>query len=1691
MSSFSYKSTVLPGQRINLVAGLQPNANEPFVSSLADGTPDPVQAILGQTKPEDAFFGPFPELTPCKNWTALVNAFFASYTVEFRPNTFGGAAVAQKYSSQSVAINKQLADWFGIKPEHATDDAGVSFVLGKISRHLNSTEVSLSSPSAQSFYDQLSSAFVEKARVLTETLKSDGNNSGLIAPIPRNIDPILHFIAQDFGSHFVKLLNIGDLAFQVFVFDYDTFARICQAADKDDWSGPSALDFRYYTSDNYLKYPTPVRLLSGDPNFEAVTSLLKDDRYGLNQSLLMFNKKARNEAKDLGQLTCTGVQLVGVIALSLELQSDRTLFAFTSEDYERSSVASLLKDVTIQSFICCFGDKDAGSSVVLNHNTIDYAMLYASFSRKDTVSLLWSPYLSVTQMYIRLDDLWKQQAMNKSGVHHLILVADVIEVEGEVDLSEVQNVTLACRLFIARAVEGSTPSIKLSDTAWKPLQFYCGSMIGTCIFQNAKVSHERRVVFDSFAVSLASSKIGVVYDDFFAGKFPHTLLSPDTRNMDSDWRSSVLQTGLDTLLMSAAVPLSPQVQLDSQLQQTAIEAWKCLDWILTYSRQAVEAAQAEGNVSNLSPELVQVYMNALALSRSVDNPSQVTGRRVPRVPPLRYTAFQDAVNKLLEVAKDFGKQISEINAAIREKNAEIQRNYQDSTLNNNIRRLANFLIDQNSAFAAKENDLVNHHNQIINKKQDIIVQLNQREQEIREQLKTLKPELEEARNELTKAIEKKVQGERAKLIIDFALGLTEALFGIYFGIESFKYPEGEGVQKFLQKLEAFLKIVESLTKLKEAIQEVVEKGMDAIELAKTTPVGALEQEAPNETDWELFLNGAEAQVKPAEEFVPAEVANYIAAIRNMTAVGKSLIPVLQQKARLEFDIFAEESGRQVNQRQTERLAALKDKLNIKNLEPGHDYVADLGRFNAILQQKQNSVLLTLTRLVALQDASMTYHYLSQPTVITHFDISSLRNLLAVQAANAVRALETYPYPPIDLGKPRVLKLEEVDTAALTSEKGVTFEIPINHDAFLDLVRVRINSVDVRVAGVKTEKGECKVEMESLGDLMHDRGLERDVLTFKTISRKYKVTYDIATDETTKGTKPAEEWGKLFTKFTPFQKWRIRLPATIENKGLEFSQSRTTVTVSFMLEAIDSNVPALQKEEHRLYAALDADKPITTPPLFVSQLKGHSITDGWDVLTFVSVEQINQLWKQRWAAEVKGVFQGDPTFLQEINVEMSEDDDKDDLRIIYRLEAKLGPPNLQFLKENSQEADVEFPLIEAKVVRTIIEKGEEPKIKTTPIKSEPDKPTLIAVRAPLQKLQGEVENNTVYINPLEGVFTFKNVTFKPEFLNVALSNKLASYIKEKKLQPWKLGTVSIPANQDFLKPRVFNFRTYTPPESRKDEWPAVLCLHILTTTSNPPDHGMRHSWLAETWPISREFDAAVYFSADLLWKEVILPSTKQVFSNPSLNKDEDTKTYKIVFSGSLEVFREKYKIFSNNAFAYPEGIVNFPLSEVEFALELNQMILSCNASWQDQFPHQAHRRILTGHDSMENDYIGWSNVKFECKFTSIITPYLERDNVNISFPKFDIKPDVSVKVEENWLLFMELPRVSDSIAQSAAEQLKTKLFGWEIQLGSLSLFAVSNLLFPNTKCIDPKGVFFPSDMVLIGNVTREWKPPGTH
>ncbi|HBI02465.1 MAG TPA: hypothetical protein DDY49_00360, partial [Paenibacillaceae bacterium] len=716
------------------------------------------------------------------------------------------------------------------------------------------------------------------------------------------------------------------------------------------------------------------------------------------------------------------------------------------------------------------------------------------------------------------------------------------------------------------------------------------------------------------------------------------------------------------------------------------------------------------------------------------------------------------------------------------------------------------------------------------------------------------------------------------------------------------------------------------------------------------------------------------------------------------------------------------------------------------------------------------------------------------------DLATIQEGLAAQALAAVQTLDTYPYPPTDLNEPIQVKVENVPIHQLTSDMGLEIQVQMNQGLFDSLAHVRINSLDVRIEGVSTNTGKCHVQMESLGNPMLDRGIgmQRETLSFQMISREWHVVYDIESGKTIIGTQPSKEWGKYFTKPTPFQIFRVSLPMTAENAGLVFARQVTTVTLSFMLEAAYSKPPIRTSLSHssRLTGNELSERGALTEvngvPPFLELLKGCSITDGWDVVSFFSVDKINDLWKQRWDSETSEAFEGKREFLQEIKVNHTLQL-PGKISVEYELEADAGPPWLQFVADNSQSAILNIPLLSCQLTTTTRDKegsqlGQEIEVISTTV----EKPVLIKTKAALKKLAGKIDANTVYIDPAQDTFMLENIELDPQ-VDIGICNEIVEYFKKQKLEPWKLGTLRFNSDIDFLKPRTFQFQTYTPPESRKQDWPALLAIYTLTTTPNPPTYGMRHIWPDAAWPVSADFDAAVYFSADLLWENEIIPAVKEQISDAEIIKNSKTNLYYVQLKGSTEVCNQKvqikqgWQVNNNYKIVTEHARVNFSFADIYLRFNLSALQLECNADWIEQFPYQKSTPLYDPWCADVKLSTGWDDVNFSCQFNSLTNPKIDHDSLEITFDAFAINPEVNTFYSKENIWTGSLSKVKQSVIDNAKKAIEEKVSGLNINLKTMPMFAVSNLLFPESKTIEPTGIYCPRDLVIVGDVVREWKP----
>ncbi len=1704
MNYLHYVSSVGLGQVVSLMDGMRPGNKSPFSKTLFEGQYGEIDAALKElnANAEPYDFYPCLKLFPCSNWTKLVSALYADFKVEGREEQFAAASLLKKYTHTAAASCKNLADYFGLPQEYTGDVCKAGYILAKIPRDLPGQAV-VSLSSADGLKGKKN--YEDKLKTYKRALDAAKGQP------QRLMEYSLHFLAEDAGSHFINSIILGDEAVQVFVYTAEHYKEVCAAMDENGWSGTKTAAFRYFTSSQFCQFASPVTLLSGDPAFEDLRGLLADPVYHLKESIFGIHTEAfAKHIADLNKLTCVGAELSPVTRWSPSAHA-----ADMASVPQQRSAEEVLYSVGVQGCISAFGAEGAGPAVPTVLPEIDYSEIYYAFSKLDTMSMLWSPYLSISQMYVRLDELWKAPALNKNGVKHLIVTADVIELQDNIDVSGIESLTLVCRLLIA-GKDGSVPVVKMSKKACAPLELYCDAMAGSCLFCESESTAYNQLVFDASAVSLTNKVTGIEAGDVFAGRFPAKVLCSSKTDVVEKWRTTALIVGLDTLLSSAYSAMSPQRMMPDNLLKAANKARDCVAWLDTHLGAAVKTP---GLHLQRKEEIARMYTRTATILSSCVTPEDAENA-LPRVPNLRYTAYEKPIKSLLNLAGDYAADLERTKARIESINRDMQRSYSEAERDENIRKMAQFMLEQNKALAEHEKDINKAHKDIIQSKREMIVGLNQRKRTLSTNAEAYKTQLEEQGDVINKALEKLKAEEHAKAVFEMIVGVTDIIVDFAAGIASFKQVKGltskmEKVAKALEGLGKFAVLSDKLIQTSVNLADHVDNIMAMKKIVFNNTVGGV-----TALDWEIFMNDCEAQVKPVEEYVKAEVANYIAILRNLTSVAQTVCDIDVQLCSLASEIVDETIRAKVAEDQEARLKALSMNISNPSWKPDTDYLSDLGQFQAMLQQKQNGVLLKVIELLRLQDNAMTFYYLSMPTVITRFDIVSIKESISSQALAALAALESYPYKITDLKQPITIHMENVPAVSLARGEPAIHTVPMTYDMFETLAHVRVNSMDIRIDDVMTDTGKCHVVIETMGSPMHDRGFQRQVLSYSTVSQEWHVVYDIKTGQTIIGTDPAREWGQYFTKQTPFQTYRIRLPKSSYNKGLRFGGTFTSIRLSFMIEAAFSPVYQVKSLVH-----MNKDDDV---PGFVNLLKNVSITDGWDAVSFFSIDAINKLWEKRYEKELAGYFAGEKKFVQIINAKYENTITSKTKQHVCFL-AEVSAPNLKFVKDSSKSALIEMPLLTTELTiktyykgnfdeeliivlnctRNADKKSYTVKSKTierdisgetetvTENESQVQKPPLIKTRTNLQKLQGQAdENGMVYIQPAFDFLALENISYDAEILPM-LCTEITKYLKSQKLEPWVLGELKEKPDVDYLKVRTFDFSTHVPSEQSKDRYPEVLGIYMLTTTQASPAYGIRQNWTyASTWPISKELNGAVYLSADLLWNKQVKPAFDAKFplgvtitKTPLSPIGNIQYSFSTSFTGTTQLYSETKRLhwwvkdMDSQSKGYEDKLVtvNFPLSGINFELNVNSMSLFCNKSWKEQFPYE----YKTAGPGFARQSIQYTDVTFTCVFSAKANMSVDKDTCKVSFDAIkNIKPKVTSSIDTSQITWFSNKKDLKKIVDNAEVEITKYFSDFTLELTDMPMFAVSNILFPETKTLLPEGVYFPLDLVIIGNVAEE-------
>ena len=1653
----NYKAQLFPGQTINTIniPSLDVNVNSIKNMILRNSGDD------CYTFTEKNALSKYPQIIFCKTWKELIGTCFPNLEAECENGHFFGFALLNQFSKEFEDRKKALADFLGINIDYWNNDK-YSYALVRMDYTIGTYDLK------DGKEDEILENFVHN---IPDYILGDDDETKF-----KNKETALDVVSNLIGTHLIKSVDIGEHVFQIFVYDKDNFDIVSNR----EWDDYKAFDFPYFIQKCYCESIGSIKTLSGTDIFNGKDKELFDDIFSHSKSIFKIL-----DSNDHTLLDCIE-NITEAIPLHVKLTSCVVKKGTQKYDW--------LKEASIQARIARFGVECVGAPYSIPDDKINYKNLYSNFYNQETITSIWAPFHSISQLYVNLGEIVdSQKIINLSDVKNLVVTADVIEIPHNLDLSYFDNIVLGCRLLIAGGKTETIPSIKISDNAYTAkkndsgklegrLTIYCQEMVGNCFFYVDKDYEKRKFIYGNLALSIIfdNSQNIVVYKDFFAGKFPIDSFSIPINKNDTKpsndvdaWIKETLKTGIQMLLFSASVPVSPYLignnnnsknESSFDPKTLAIESYKCINWAFNYIQEIAQAFE-----KTVPPDISSLYAFAVqVMDKSVD-PNMAPKDYELNIPRINYKAelMEDDITILLELAETYSKNLEGIRDDIKKIYDKQKEEYVQAKRDQNIKAIADFLIGQNQANVEKEQEITEKLDDLINTKTDSLNELKDKKKELGSDLDKCNSELSSAKDALIKACTNAQKEKEEQEIIDFANSLVACIYGALSISTAFaaasELPKAcQSVEKFIKVADAFKNSVDYIQNIEDSVQQGI-KVKDLVAYGKYKKNLDIERApAPTDAEWEIFFNESTGQVKNLESYykdnteLECSVNNYCAKLGNLIAVGKSLNNVREKIRQWEIEIFADTLNKEIAQDQADRLSNLQ--IHITDLDTNwhcdQDYLSDLGMMQIFLQQKANKVMLKLIEVARIYNEAMSYYYMIEPCPINKLDIASVKEMFIQASDKAKAAFSVQGRQPSDLKDPIEIKLSDVPVNQIMG-KGYDFTIDMDkYPVFDSYARVRINYIDMRVTGVHTDKrqsadhSECNIVLASFGNPMKDRSFQEDpsqkgknlVLSYKTLPDIKNVIYDIDHNKTIKDTKPASEFEDFFIKETPFQQFRVSVtPNNKENINLHFEKDVTDVIIKFYIQIIY----IINNKSKENKDVLKNDNPYE----FLQGLKNTSISNGWDAVNFITIDAINNLWKKRWENEINDYYSGDKRFSQQVYFEKKTDN------FFSRLDMCLGAPLLTFKAQEKDNIDVKIPIMHAYLSITQDQDVQEFKFESTK-----ENTCYLTMQYTMQtSLKGSVDDKgQVFIKVDENTFRATDIKIEPLLENELLVAILDA-IKENDFKPWLLGKIKNQAEVDYLKPKQFFFNAY---HSDNANNPDVLGIYILTN-NNPPLQEMSKTWGDDAWVVGKDCNTAVY--SELLWNKALQPNLVANFGN--IDHMEAS------FFGD-RIFTDYYKWHDD----YDMEIIMPENFRVKLIQKLDNYCLACDAFWRAECFFDA--------DDIRIGFI--ADITYN--FNSNIVPLLNTESFEIQFQKFDVNPEISGNLiddpdDPDTLSF---DYYMDDAINNMTDDTISRLTNIknELEKTQMPLFAMSNILFPEDKMFIPEKISFIAGMAIVGNTPKQ-------
>ena len=362
------------------------------------------------------------------------------------------------------------------------------------------------------------------------------------------------------------------------------------------------------------------------------------------------------------------------------------------------------------------------------------------------------------------------------------------------------------------------------------------------------------------------------------------------------------------------------------------------------------------------------------------------------VPRLTFPTYRSLYNDMLDLVGNYEDNIARVSAEIsRNKQTEIIVHTQ-SELNENVRSIGQYLVDQVDVAIQHQNDIVDFHHRIEDINFQNIQKDSKRAGDLLIEIEQQQKKVNETGHALTAALEQWTNENIIRQVFAVAT-VVGSLFtggaGLSVGLANL--PESAtSIAKVAQKVTFVTQVINQVSDLYDQginLRNDIENFNRAMEFLSRQTVDT--SDFPTELEWDDFdsevFSYAHVGVLPSQ--VAPEALDFQTAAKKLSARGRAYLNLAKKVQALKYEVIVNELQRGIAERQTSRLSAFKNTLSTSQLSDYEANNTNLFELGNIFTMKANEVRTSLAQTYLTMDAALQYYYVQDPTPITGYTLT--------------------------------------------------------------------------------------------------------------------------------------------------------------------------------------------------------------------------------------------------------------------------------------------------------------------------------------------------------------------------------------------------------------------------------------------------------------------------------------------------------------------------------------------------------------------------------------------------------------------------------------------------------------------------------------------------------------------------------